>query len=211
MKEHTFTVGRITFNTQLVLLIIVTTIVPMLDVYKRHILDVNAYNRFIFYFVIPIAIILLVFRESPREFGLRLGNWKEGLLWTIAVCILIGAFLYGFARTDAMQSYYAARAADTAGAIIFRNMVELFAWEFVWRGFLLFGLARHVGIGPAIWLQAVPFAYMHLGKPELETLSTIFGGAGFGFVAWRTQSFLYGWLIHWFMAAFTVLIAAGFL
>ena len=46
---------------------------------------------------------------------------------------------------------------------------------------------------------------MHLGKPEAETLTTLFGGAGFGFIAWRTQSFYYGWLIHWFLGAFTML------
>jgi len=49
----------------------------------------------------------------------------------------------------------------------------------------------------------------HLGKPEVETLSTIFGGAAFGFVAWQTQSFLYPFLIHWFILSFTMLIATG--
>lgn len=211
MKDHTFTIGRITFNTQLVLLIVFTTIIPMLDSYKHRIIEVNAYNRFIFYFIFPALIVHFLFRESLTEFGFQLGNWREGLKWTVPICILLGAFLFSFARTPEMQSYYAARAADSARLIVFQHMVELFAWEFIWRGFLLFGLARHVGVGAAIWLQAVPFAYMHLGKPELETLSTIFGGAGFGFVAWRTQSFVYGWLIHWFIAAFTVLVAAGYL
>ena len=73
----------------------------------------------------------------------------------------------------------------------------------------MFLLARYLGPGPAIWLQAVPFAFMHLNKPEVETLSTIFGGAGFGFIAWRTRSFLYPFLIHWFIASFTMLIAIG--
>jgi len=87
--------------------------------------------------------------------------------------------------------------------------LEYSAWEFIWRGFLLFGLASFLGPGPAIWLQAVPFAFMHLGKPELETLTTIFGGAAFGFVAWRSRSFLYPFLIHWFMVVFTLLLASG--
>jgi hypothetical protein len=50
---------------------------------------------------------------------------------------------------------------------------------------------------------------MHLGKPEVETLSTIFGGAAFGFIAWQSESFLYPWLIHWYIATITMLIATG--
>ena len=37
----------------------------------------------------------------------------------------------------------------------------------------------------------------------------IFGGSAFGYVAWRTRSFLYPFLIHRFLATFTVLVASG--
>ena len=57
----------------------------------------------------------------------------------------------------------------------------------------------------------VPFALAHISKPEVETLSTIFGGFAFGWVAYRTRSFLYPFLIHWFVASFIILIAAGVL
>jgi membrane protease YdiL (CAAX protease family) len=55
----------------------------------------------------------------------------------------------------------------------------------------------------------VPFALAHLGKPEVETLSTIFGGFLFGLVAWRSKSFLYAFLIHWFVATFTIYVAGS--
>jgi membrane protease YdiL (CAAX protease family) len=60
-----------------------------------------------------------------------------------------------------------------------------------------------------LWLQAVPFVIAHIGKPEVETLSTIFGGFAFGWVAWRTRSFVYPFLIHWYIATFTILVAGG--
>jgi len=63
--------------------------------------------------------------------------------------------------------------------------------------------------GPiAIILQAVPFTIAHIGKPELETISCIFGGPLLGYVAWRTRSFLYPFMIHWFLTTITVLISA---
>lgn len=83
------------------------------------------------------------------------------------------------------------------------------AWAFFFRGWILSTLGRKYGTD-AIWLQAVPFALMHLGKPELEQLSTVIGGAFFGILAWRTNSFLWGWLLHWFIVVWVIMVAAGY-
>lgn len=202
-------IGGVHFDGRVTLLVILSTVVPMIDYYNHTVTSVKAFDRFIFYFVIPIAVIYLVFRESPEAYGLRLGDWRTGLLWTIAGCAGMGLILWFVARQPGMAAYYEQRAATTAGRILFLNGVEMWAWEFMWRGFLLFGLARVVGPGAAIWLQAIPFAFMHLGKPEVESYTTIFGGAAFGFIAWQSGSFLYPFLIHWFILSFTMLIATG--
>jgi len=55
----------------------------------------------------------------------------------------------------------------------------------------LVALGRKYGTD-AIWLQIIPFALMHVWKPEIEQLSTLVGGAVFGLLAWRTRSFLWG-------------------
>lgn len=204
------TIGGIEFDLKLTFLIILSTIIPMLDYYGHRLTGVKAYDRFLWYFAIPMLVIVLLFRESPASYGFRLGNWRVGLAWTLAACLSMAIILWFLARSPAMQAYYDARApAREVGRLIFLNGVDLFGWEFIWRGLMLFAFARAFGPGPAIFLQAVPFAFMHLGKPEVETLSTIFGGAGFGFVAWQSESFLYPWLIHWFIATFTMLIATG--
>ena len=131
---------------------------------------------------------------------------KALLFLTIAMSLV----LWFVARDPGMVAYYSARVAESSvGRLIYVNAVDLWGWEFIWRGFMLFGLARVLGPGPAIFISAIPFAFMHLNKPELETLSTIFGGAGFAFIAWRTNSFIYPWLIHWYIANFTMLIASG--
>ena len=90
------------------------------------------------------------------------------------------------------------------------TFLDLIGWEFFFRGWILFGYARKFG-AEALWLQAVPFALAHIGKPEIETLSTIFGGFAFGWVAWRTRSFLYPFLIHWYIATLIILVSAGVL
>ena len=89
------------------------------------------------------------------------------------------------------------------------TLLDLFGWEFMFRGFLLFGYAKKFG-EEAIWIQAVPFAMAHIGKPEIETLSTVFGGFIFGWVAWRTKSFLYPFIIHLYIASFIIIVAASY-
>ncbi len=202
-----FTIGGVSFNLTLVLLVIISTIVPMLDYYNHTVSNTREYSRFALYFILPVIVILLLFREPLSAYGFTLGKWKTGVMWTVGTAVIMALILYIVARTPAMQTYYQARAPKELNRLIYLTGVELFAWEFMWRGFMLFGLARIIGPGPAILFQAVPFAFMHLGKPEVETLSTIFGGIGFGFVAWQTESFLYPFLIHWFIASFTMLAA----
>lgn len=202
-------IGGVQFDGRVTLLVILSTIISMFDYYNHRLTALKSVDRFILYFIIPLMVILLVFKERPESYGLRIGNWRIGLLWTLIGCAGMALILWFVAQQPAMASFYEKRAPDGAGRIILLNGIEMWGWEFMWRGLLLFGLARALGPGPAIWLQAVPFAFMHLGKPEIETFTTIFGGAAFGYIAWQSGSFLYPFLIHWFILSFTMLLATG--
>ena len=163
-------------------------------------------ERLIEYTVLPLIVILLVFRENPKEYGLRLGDWRAGLIITVAFIVLSAPILYWAVKASPLlQVYYAERFTPL---FFIPVLVELIGWEFLTRGFLLFGYEKRFG-GNALWLQAVPFALAHLGKPSVETFSTIFGGFAFGWVAWRTRSVLYPFLIHSFVSIFTILVASG--
>jgi membrane protease YdiL (CAAX protease family) len=163
-------------------------------------------ERLVEYTVLPLIVIVLVFRENPKEYGLRLGDWKAGLIITVGAIVISAPILYWAVKASpALQSFYANRFTPLFFIPI---LVEMIGWEFITRGFLLFGYEKRFG-GNALWLQAVPFALAHLGKPSLETFSTIFGGFAFGWVAWRTRSVLYPFLIHSFVTIFTILVASG--
>jgi len=191
------------------LVIVATTILPMIDYYGHSIVGVKAYDRAILYLLVPLLLILLLFRQRPADYGFVLGDWKRGLLYSAGAILIMAIVLLYVARLPAMQSFYSSRAPDSIAYMLYINAVELIGWEFLWRGLLLFALARLVGPSTAILLQAVPFALFHLGKPEIETLSTLFGGAALGYIAWKSRSFLYPWLIHWFVTSFTMLVASG--
>ncbi|NPV56622.1 MAG: CPBP family intramembrane metalloprotease, partial [Anaerolineae bacterium] len=157
--------------------------------------------------LVPLLITLVLFRESPARYGFTFGDWKAGLTITLSAWLLLAPVLYCAGRSPAMRAYYAWQ---LDSALPLWLAIEMIAWEYIFRGWLIQGYGRQFGAS-ALWLQAVPFALAHLGKPALETLSTIFGGFAFGWVAWRTRSFIYPFLIHYFVYIFTVLIASGVL
>ena len=197
---------KLYFDWKIVTITIASTLLLMVDHYHR-ITAYKYWDRVILYLIIPLVFVLLFFRENPRDYGLTLGDWKAGLAITLAGILIMAPVIWYLGKSDpGMADYYKSR----AEGLPWTTFLDLIGWEFFFRGWILFGYARKFG-AEALWLQAVPFALAHIGKPEIETLSTIFGGFAFGWVAWRTRSFLYPFLIHWFIASFIVLVAAGVL
>jgi uncharacterized protein len=159
---------------------------------------------------VPLAVIVLVWRESPRRYGIALGDWRLGLPVTLAGIVIMAVAIVILGQLPDFRVYYSVLAAQRpAWRIVLDAGVDMFAWEFFFRGWLLGAFRPRYGTD-AIWLQMIPFALMHVWKPELEVLSTIVGGVFFGILAWRTRSFVYGWLLHWFMIAGIILVAAGY-
>ena len=195
---------KLTFDWKIVSITIISTLLLMMDYYHRFTAH-KYWDRVILYLVIPLMIIVIFFRENPKEYGFSLGDWKAGLVITaIGILIMAPVIYYLGSGNPSMQDYYK----PYVKGLPWNTFLDLIGWEFLFRGWILFGYARKFG-PEALWIQAVPFALMHNGKPELETMSTIFGGFAFGWVAYRTKSFVWPFLIHWFIATFIIVVAAG--
>ena len=74
----------------------------------------------------------------------------------------------------------------------------MLGWEFFWRGYALFGLKDKFGYY-SVFIQMIPFFILHKGKPEIELFSSIFAGLILGIQALRSRSFIYSWILHWFV------------
>ena len=200
-----FSKNSLNFDWKIVTATVVSTLLLIVDRYY----DFTGWkplDRTILYLLVPILIILLIFRENTFDYGFQLGDWKAGLGITLGALLLILPLLWMLVRMDgSMQSYYQPLIGPNLPVYTF---FDLLGWEFLFRGWLTFAYVRKFG-AEGLWLQAVPFAIAHIGKPGLETLSTIFGGFVFGWIAWRTKSFLYPFLIHWAIFTFVVLVAGG--
>ena len=155
---------------------------------------------FILFFVIPIYIIKLVFKENVRKYGVVLGNKKLGLLFLIIASFVIIPIIIIVSNNSSFTSYFPLMnsAADDWKIFLIYELVFIafiFSWEFIFRGFILFGLEKKFGIY-SIFIQMIPFVLLHTGKPFIETFASIFGGLLLGYLALRTRSMIYGFLIH---------------
>jgi membrane protease YdiL (CAAX protease family) len=184
------------------LVTIFSTLLLTLDAYHRF-TPRKEVDRLFLYLVFPLFFIMLR-RQRLSDYGFRLGNWKRGLAITFLAILVATPVLYLAALySREIQGYYRP---DLQG-LPWNTFLELIGWEFFFRGWLLFTYLRAYG-ADGLWLHAVPFALAHIGKPELETITTLFGGYAFGWIAWRTDSFLYPFLIHWYIASMIILFSA---
>ena len=192
------------FDWKVVTSTIISTL--LLIIFSYH--DLTPYtevDQTILFFFVPMIVILLIFRESPGEYGFTFGDWRAGLVITIGGVLVMTPVIWILARLDpSAKAYYEGMTAN----LPWNTFFQIFGWEYLFRGWITFGYLKRFG-ADALWIQAVPFALLHIGKPEIETLSTIFGGFAFGWIAYRTRSFVYPFIIHWYIFTLIVLVASG--
>ncbi|HEY3523555.1 MAG TPA: type II CAAX endopeptidase family protein [Candidatus Limnocylindrales bacterium] len=158
----------------------------------------QALERFVLFGIVPLAIVVLAFRDRPERYGLGLGNWRVGLPLAALGVAIVGPVIVWLAARPEFAAYYGPSRAPLPDLLI-TNLLDLPPTEFLIRGFLMFTLLR--AIGPiAVVVATLPFVFSHLSKPEIELLSTFFGGLVYGWLDWRTGS------IWWSAAAHVTLV-----
>jgi len=157
------------------------------------------FSSFVLYLIAPI-LILKIFGKSLKDFGLRLGDWQLGLKALLVFSVVMIAVVAVVLHTPTFARHYPLNKNALQGisfflAYEFFYVLYFFAWEFVFRGFLLFSLKEVMG-NYAILVQMVPFAILHIGKPAPEVFASIFAGLLLGVFALKTRSMIYCFLLH---------------
>lgn len=178
-------------------LLVICSAVLFLTLAQYHSFGEYWTDAVVFYAALPLAVILLLMRRNPAAFGLSLGNWRLWCVYVAVTCFAACPILFAFSKVDSLNTYYSLHNFDIRSYLP-RIIVYLTAWEFLFRGYLLFGLKDRFKEA-SILIQMVPFVLLHLGKPEIETLSTIPMGIYLGYAAYRGNSFLPAVIIHIFI------------
>ena len=167
----------------------------------------QALERLILFGLVPLLVIVLAFRDRPERYGLRVGAWRLGLPAALLGCALMTPVVIAVVSEPSFAAYYARSAASLPDVLV-TNAIDLAPSEFILRGFLMFTLFR--GIGPVgIIVAQLPFVFSHLGKPELELFSTMFGGLAYAWLDWRTGSILWSILPHVYILTLAISLSAA--
>lgn len=152
----------------------------------------------------PAAIIAFVLREHLGDWGFRLrGQWSQVRPYLIALGVML-PILFVVSGFHAFQVKYPLYALATEGGWHFWGYHLFYALQFLgleafFRGFILFGLYPRLG-NHAIAVMMVPYVMVHFGKPVPETFSAIVAGFVLGYLALKSRSFVWGWMLHWGVA-----------
>jgi uncharacterized protein len=155
---------------------------------------------FITFFLIPAILIKFWFRERIKDYGVKAGDSKTGIKISLLFFLIMLPFLWVVSSFPAFERVYphihSARE-DWGIFLVYEAglLLYMFAWEFIWRGYMLFGMREKFG-NYAIFIQTIPFVILHNGKPAAETFGAIIAGIALGILAFRTGSMIYGFIIH---------------
>ena len=155
---------------------------------------------FVTLFLLPVLTIKFLFKDRLTNYGLKTGNYKTGFKYSVLfLVIMIPILWFVSADSDFIQIYPQLNDVKYSWNIflIFESGILLYmvAWEFIWRGFMLFGLEPKFGYY-AVLFQMIPFVILHNGKPAIETFGAILAGLALGILALRTRSILYCIITH---------------
>ena len=175
--------------------------------------------------VIPILLIRFVYRQPLSDYGLALprpGRWRLALAGFGLLMVTAPLFLLG-RRDPAMAATYPFyRDFPTLLSFALYELTYLpffIAIEFIFRGYLLFGLAgkietsapraRALGVDArqsifyfgkyALLVQMLSYTAWHLGKPLPELWGTLAWGLVAGVVAYVGESLWPVILAHWIL------------
>lgn len=175
------------------------------DYFGRNRLDSRIYWFLVdgsFMFLIPVLSIKFIFRKRLSDFGFTLGDKKFGLVTSALFFVFMFIVVWIVSASQEFTVAYpqggAALKTDIRLLFFYEFCVLIYmlGWEFLWRGYMLFGLKEKMGYY-TIFIQMIPFFILHKGKPEIELFASIFAGIILGIQALRSRSFVYSWILHW--------------
>jgi membrane protease YdiL (CAAX protease family) len=164
-------------------------------------------ERLVLFLVVPLAIVVVGFRDSPARYALQLGDWRWGLALLATGLVVMTPIILVLAQLPEFRAYYGV-ASVSLGERVFNHLAELIPAEFLLRGFLMFALWRRIGALALVVVQ-VPFVLTHVGKPDVELWSTFLGGTVFAWLDWRTGSILWSALGHVYVLTLMVVAVGG--
>ena len=154
------------------------------------------------YFFIPCLVIVCLFRERIRDYGLKpKGALADWWLYGVFFGVMVGPLFVVSAdkHFQATYPFYKVGPGEPLWPDFWRwelsYGLQFIGLEFFFRGFIVHGTKHRFGFY-AIFVMMVPYCMIHFGKPMPETFGAIAAGIVLGFMSLKTRSIWMGAAIH---------------
>jgi len=156
------------------------------------------------YGIFPFAIILLN-KVCLCQYGLNAGNFSSTLIWIGSLSpIMIIINLLNYNKADNLAMYPQIRKTEwTIQTIVISAlswMAYLFAYEFMFRGFLLFVSLQYLNPWPALALNIAIYALVHVPKGYKEAFGALPLGIALGLITIKTGNIWVAFVVHCVLA-----------
>lgn len=160
----------------------------------------------LFSIIIPSFIVYIFIRKfKPELFGLRLNGANiKPYFWLL---IFMTPIVFGAAFFDPdFLAYYPSYNEVSASTLSYAKWVKIGVYELfygfdfisvelLFRGFMVVALSKFVG-KHAILPMVACYAFLHFGKPMMETIGSVFGGFALGVLAYESKNIYGGLIVH---------------
>lgn len=133
----------------------------------------------IFFFGIVLFLVHIVWLPFQlSDYGVSSQNWVPTLMWTLGLsAIIIPMNAFAARSTENLNQYPEIRTEVWTGSILFWSAITwtgyLLAYEFMFRGVLLFACERAMGAPLAITINVAIYAFYHIHKGMREAIGAI--------------------------------------
>jgi len=157
--------------------------------------------------VVPALAMFWLVRARPSDYGVRFDpeTWGTSLAWMLGLGgLLIPVGFFASRREEAWNRYPQIRTPVWTPGLLVQNAAAwaayLLAYEYLFRGMLLFECARSVGAWPAIAVSTALYSVAHVPKGLGETIGAIPFGVLLCVLTLTTGTLWVAFAAHFFLA-----------
>ena len=180
------------------------------DVYTRTLSNVLLGFLFttIGLFIIPLIVLKKKWKKSLSYFGSHMGNRKLGIIIVLLYLLITPVFYFNSKDITMINTYPLSKEVLSSWSFfVFYELLYIIfyyiPYEFFFRGVLQLGLSKHWNKWYSILFVTALTTALHITKPLPEIAGAVFAGFFLGYIAEKTQSWFYVFLIHITTGVFT--------
>ena len=163
------------------------------------------YTGTFYFLLIPLIVTIFVIERNLGDFGINFTNISESLIWIFGLggsIVLIQSIIAG--NKTNLDQYPQVRVKEWSTGLFINNsflwFIYLFSYEFMFRGFLLFGSVYAFGVWPGILLNTTMYSLAHIPKGAREAIMAIPFGIFICYITLRTETIWVAVFVHLVLA-----------